>query len=336
MPRKWLNVFVWGICALIGLATIYGLSNVLSSRPTDDNLFRLTNEVLWAAGPLIIALLAALIITRQPGNSIGWLLLIMASSLPLSMAIDRYLGSFGANAPPPTLLNLTLTMFYGISWLPLIFPLVLIVLLFPTGKPPSPRWKWLAAAILMLFFTFIFIATFAKEYPDINNNLWTLLNPIGFIDLQTLEAIVLPWQIGLGIVTVLSLVSLFVRYRTANAIERTQIKWVLYACGIFVTVYVPGLLTSISDSHGLANDIFNLVLILAILAIPAAIVVAILRYRLWDIDLIIRRTLLYGALTGLLALVFFGLVIVLQQILGGVTQSENSPLAIVLSTLAIA
>jgi len=188
----------------------------------------------------------------------------------------------------------------------------------------------------MLFFTFIFIATFAKEYPDINNNLWTLLNPIGFIDLQTLEAIVLPWQIGLGIVTVLSLVSLFVRYRTANAIERTQIKWVLYACGIFVTVYVPGLLTSISDSHGLANDIFNLVLILAILAIPAAIVVAILRYRLWDIDLIIRRTLLYGALTGLLALVFFGLVIVLQQILGGVTQSENSPLAIVLSTLAIA
>jgi hypothetical protein len=168
------------------------------------------------------------------------------------------------------------------------------------------------------------------------NDLWTLPNPIGFINEETLNALVLPWQIGLGITTVLALVSLFVRFRAADAVERTQIKWVLFACGVFAVVYVPGLFSSISDSVGLANDIYNLVLILVILAIPAAIAVAILRYRLWDIDVIIRKTLLYGALTGLLALVFFGLVIVLQQILGGVTQSENSPLAIVLSTLAIA
>jgi hypothetical protein len=144
----------------------------------------------------------------------------------------------------------------------------------------------------------------------------------------------MPWLIGLIVLTLLCAAAPFVRYRRATGVEREQIKWLFYACGLFAIVYVPsGLDLGGTDTY--LEGILGVLFTLAIMAIPAAIAVAILRYRLYDIDVIIRKTLVYGALTGLLALVYFGSVVLLQGLFEALT-GQSSPIIIVISTLLIA
>jgi hypothetical protein len=132
----------------------------------------------------------------------------------------------------------------------------------------------------------------------------------------------------------LCLAAPFVRYRRSVGVERKQIKWLFYACGLFVIVFVPGLV--ISDLAGtLLNDVWSVLYVLAIMAVPVAIAVAVLRYRLYDIDVIIRKTLVYAVLTGLLAMVYLGSVVLLQAVFETIT-GQRSPVVIVISTLLIA
>jgi hypothetical protein len=160
-----------------------------------------------------------------------------------------------------------------------------------------------------------------------------LPNPIGFITDEVASPTVTVWFLGLVIIAILSVVSLFVRYRRAREIERQQIKWLLYAAVLFVLIYsVTGLP---SDSSSPLTSILNFLSDLTLLAIPIAIAIAILRYRLYDIDILIRRTLQYSLLTGLLALVYFGSVVLLQGLLSTFDE-QASPLVIVVSTLLTA
>jgi hypothetical protein len=168
------------------------------------------------------------------------------------------------------------------------------------------------------------------------NYTWRLPNPIGFIPPGSLEgSFLVVWGIGLVTVVLASVVSLFVRYRRAQAIERQQIKWLLYAGAVFAVVYSTLLIVN----SGLGDDSIsgwtNLLLVLSILAFPVAIAIAILRYQLFDIDVIIRKTLVYAALTGLLALVYLGSVVLLQSIFEAVSGQESA-ISIVVSTLLIA
>ena len=128
----------------------------------------------------------------------------------------------------------------------------------------------------------------------------------------------------------LCMVSIVLRYRRAAGVERKQINWLLYAVSLFATfyaIYIP--------FQAWGPGFWGLFLDLFFMAIPLAIGIAVLRYRLYDIDLIIRRTLQYTLLTGLLALVYFGSVVVLQNVIESLT-GEQSPVVIVFSTLTIA
>jgi hypothetical protein len=158
---------------------------------------------------------------------------------------------------------------------------------------------------------------------------WTVPNPIGIASLEFSMPV---WIALLLTFVVGSVASLFVRFRRADPVERSQLKWLLYAGGVFLVVYAGAGFGA--DMGG--SDIFEVALFLSILSLPVAIAVAILRYRLYDIDVVIRKTLLYSALTALLALVYFGSVILLQQLFGALTGVEQSTLAVVISTLAIA
>jgi hypothetical protein len=223
----------------------------------------------------------------------------------------------------------------GWGWVLLIFPLLSIPLLFPTGRPPSPRWRWvLWMGVGMLVF-FTFVATFAKEWGFIEGYEWAVQNPIGFVSQEWFNTYFgVPWSIALAALTVLSVLSLFVRYKGAGILEREQIKWLLYACAIFILFYLPGIW--ISDRQDTVNVIWSLLFVLGILTIPLSIAVAILRYRLYDIDVIIRRTLVYGGLTATLALIYFGGIVLLQGLLATFTGESRSEVVTVVTTLAIA
>jgi hypothetical protein len=138
---------------------------------------------------------------------------------------------------------------------------------------------------------------------------------------------------------VLCVASLFVRYRRAGAVERTQLRWLLYACGLFLVVYLPAgtSLTETPTGEPTAFGVMvNIGFSLTTTAIPIAIAIAILRYRLWDIDVVIRRTLIYSVLSAVLALTYFGSVLVLENISRYFTGDGQNGLVVVLSTLAIA
>jgi len=132
-------------------------------------------------------------------------------------------------------------------------------------------------------------------------------------------------------------VALFVRYRRANDTEREQIKWLLYACAVFLVVYVGGFVSGLGGTASFGGYIWGVFFGLSVITLPAAIGIAVLRYRLYDIDLLINRTLVYGSLTAILAGVYFGSVTVTQALFSILTDQQELPqLIVVTSTLLIA
>jgi len=317
-------------CLGIGLLQSLIWEIHLAASPTPYDVMQ-----QWVWGfifPLVFSGLGALIITRTPGNKVGWLLMISALGgvNPASTIL--------ANLPIPTHVTpglFLLLWLEGWSWIPVIFSIFLIPLYFPTGRPPSARWNWVSRLAIGMWLFFILVAPFIEPLVPLNEA-WTLPNPIGFIPMDVVNGpFMIVWSIGLVTVVGSSVVSLYVRYRRAQEVERQQIKWLLYAGALFVAVYVLGLFT-LSTNEPTFDVLSNLMFNAAILALPAAIAVAILRYRLYDIDIIIRRTLQYTLLTGLLALVYFGSVLLLQNLVQSMTGQSNSPIVIVISTLGIA
>ncbi len=124
------------------------------------------------------------------------------------------------------------------------------------------------------------------------------------------------------------------RYRRVSTLgERQQTKWFLFGFGLIVALIPMGIYTGITGRDGFLSDVTDVALWMPLYF---GLAIAILRYRLWDIDVIIRKTLVYTALTALLALIYFGGVVLLQRLFGALTGVAQSPLAVVVSTLAIA
>ncbi len=324
MKSRRVSWIAWGLFGMICIVTALQIIYKYIILGFEGSPVKLVGELLVDLSPFVFGFLAVLIITNQSRNIIGWLFMIPAYFIIVAGPAEIYLRTFGTKAPPANLLNLLMAWVTGWGWIMLIFPILFILLLFPTGRLPSPRWRWIIPFGVVWCGLFIFIGTFTAT-------LGPFQNPIGFLSETFTETLMTPWVLGLGIFTLLCFVSLFVRYRRANAAEREQIKWVFYSGGIFAFFYALNLPVA-----GDPSDLAVLLLFLFLLAIPTTITIAILRYRLWDIDVIIRRTLLYAALTALLGLVYFGIVVVLQDLFGRATGEENSPLAIVISTLVIA
>ena len=270
----------------------------------------------------------ALIVARQLRNTVGWLLLMEGSLVFLYPLVSYFENLPVPPAEPSGAFALGL-WFANWSWLLLIFPLLMIALHFPTGRPPSPRWNWLRVLAAGLVAFFMLVTALA---PELNGpgepTPWRIPNPIGVVNLEFLLPV---WIALLLMLAVASVASLFVRYRRGARTERSQIKWLLYAGTLFLVVYVQAFV--FNNVSG--TDAFSVALNLSILTLPIAIAIAILRYKLYDIDLVIRRTLVYAIVTALLALVFYGGVILLQRLFTGVS-GQASPIAIVASTLVIA
>jgi len=321
-------ILAWLLCLLcITGATVTLVLWLIDSGAQLGLLERVSAIIGWNWGiPVVFSALAALLITRRPHNRVGWLLMLPAIALVVSNSLDLFLVT-----PPPAL-----TLGYWLliwvdswHWLFVILPIFLIQLHFPSGRPPTPRWNWvnwLAIGLGLFFIVLSAIFETVGPFP----------NPIGFVPEAVVNGpILIIWGLALVTMAAASFISLFVRYRRSQIVERQQIKWLLFAGGVLVLVYAVVYFVTDPDAPDFASGWPNLLLALSILALPVAITIAILRYRLFDIDVIIRKTAVYAVITALLALVYFGLIILLQSIFEA-ASGEQSPITIVVSTLVIA
>jgi hypothetical protein len=324
---------VWSLYGLITCLVIVASGAGLLNRDGPNYTLRLASDALITiATPLVFAAVAALIISRQPRNTIGWLLTVVVGAYLVGEPLENYVDHLASSSPTPTLPLLLAVWFSNWNWLLLIFSLLLILLLFPTGYPPTPRWRWVGVAAIAWGTLFVLMETLSQQFtaPGI-----ALDNPIGVLGEGTVERLSGVWVVGLLALLAACALSLFIRYRRANDTEREQIKWLLYACAVFVVVFVGGNGGGIAGSNSLGGYVWAILFGLSLLMFPAAIGIAVLRYRLYDIDVVINRTLVYVPLSVTLIALYFGGIVVLQRLFLTLTGGQST-LAVVASTLVIA
>ncbi|MEJ2352454.1 MAG: hypothetical protein P8Y03_21935 [Anaerolineales bacterium] len=324
-------IFAWIFFGLIFATNLVAIVYYLT-RPVGEGVP--LYQLMFPLVPVLFALVGALITSRQPGNMIG--LVMMLPGLSFAFFLEAVAPYTSGYYPPPSTHSiwfLIVLWFSNWDWLLLVLPVVFIMLLFPTGRLLSPRWKWVVYLGLWIVAALVFLITFSEELaPNVEPIPWSVPNPIGFIKPGWFDVISAPYLVLFPIWILLCAVSLFLRFRRARGVEREQIKWLFYAGAIFVVFYMPAF---IGNTYSQAENFLNLLLPIGMSTLPIGIAIAILRYRLYDIDLIIRKTLQYALLTGLLVLVYFGSVVLLQSLVENLSGGQSA-LAIVLSTLTIA
>jgi hypothetical protein len=269
-------------------------------------------------------LVGALIIWQQPGNTLGWVLTAVGLLASWGASADAY-ADLASDENLLYLVSVWISLWY---WYPLLgLTLIFTPLLFPDGRPPSPRWRLVAWGATLALALVTFLAAFREriEFPGLSMD-----NPVGIHGIEDPEKSTLG-TVLLGsfvLFLVLALASVVVRYIRSGGVQRQQIKWLLLATALSALMVFFEEITGIELNTEIPFAI-------SIALFPAAIAVAIFRYRLYDIDVIINRALVYGSLTAMLALVYVGGVVGLQYAFRALTGGE-SQLAVVASTLAIA
>ncbi len=274
---------------------------------------------------------------KQPRNRIGWLWLVIGLTFAFS-SLSQGL-KYHANSTSPvhySSLLFTMLLFSETTYIIRFICYMLMMLWFPDGKPPAPRWRLLHGWAVVSFISLI-LDLFAQKVPwsnlnGIGGDAPLVDNPIGFLPTAlniyaVLSAIGFLSIVGMSLIAVLAM---WLRYRSAGQQVRTQIKWFVVGGAI----YAAGFLASIvllDYSTFLPGILYNV----SILPLYLAVGIAITRYQLYDIDIIIRKTLQYALVTALLALVYFGGVTLLQRLFTSLS-GQQSPVAVVLSTLLIA
>jgi hypothetical protein len=284
--------------------------------------------------------IGAIIASRLPNHPIGWI----CCAIGFTGAVEHFSGEYAVYAllarPEALVGGKAMLWIQNWFWIPLFGLIVFLLLLFPNGRLPSDRWRpfaWLSAAVTLMG------AALAAISPDVgldvlgstdNRHIYiSLPNPLGIEGLPNLFRPVQILVLALGPIAAASVV---VGRRKARGVERQQIKWLLYAGAMFfVGIFLKNTIFSALGGVPWGMWVGNLLVAVGGLGGPIAIGIAILRYRLYDIDRIINRTLVYGALTVVLVAVYFGGIVVMQRTFVALT-GQKSTLAVVASTLLIA
>jgi hypothetical protein len=325
--------FAWSVCA--AALMIFGSSLLLVflgwSTPLPKGWVPWQGQIISTVGFMGAPILGGLIASRRPENLYGWLWLGLGLSAALVQLADSYAAYALVVEPGSLPAPRTVSQVLGMGWGMGIIVLPFLLLLFPTGRLPSRRWRPVAWAVLVagtvLLISGLFVAGESGIVP--------FENPLGVGGVvgEALFFVTVAVVFAIFFAIILSALSLVFRYRRASGIERPQIKWFAYAAVLFGGSLVFGGFLG-QDLPGVWDALFETV---TFIPLYIAVGVAILRYRLYDIDVIINRTLVYGALTAMLAAVYFGGVATTQAIFRTLTGQEQQPqLAIVISTLLIA
>lgn len=284
------------------------------------------------------AIVGALIVSRHPWHPVGWLWLFITFSFGRDHFVWGY-AYYGYFTHPDSLpgVKAAIVLLYGLGRGSMgIAGITLLLLLFPTGKPLSSGWlviAWITISVAIIAIPLraltpdpIGYFPFPTDLLNASETVQIVLNQLRrFLTIGTLQCFLA------------AMISLIIRLIRSRGVERQQLKWFVYSAAFlppafFLIFMARSQQALISNWTFLLGPIFG---VTASLGMAAASAIAIFRYRLYDIDIIINRTVVYGLLTGTLALIYFSSVLLLQQIFQTLT-GQGSPLVIVMSTLIIA
>jgi hypothetical protein len=329
-PRWWAAGLAWAVWALtlLALPATAWLDHLLRQGGKPELTILSASSIPLVAAAISAATVGAVLAARRPRHPVGWLLLALGLSLTLHDLTYSY-TRYGLVARPGTLpaagYLAGFTNGIVLSW---ISCAGFVLLLTPTGSLPSPRWRWwariaAAASLVWLLGSVVHPAPLYPEYPAIGNPLAVPALPRGLLDA------VMP---AAGVIVLAALVvgavSLVGRFRRARGVERQQLRWLAWGAAVAaVALPVAMVGLALQDSF----TVVNVALGVCAAVLPLATGASILRYRLYDLDRIISRTLAYGLLTVLLGLGYAGVVLGLGRLL-----PQGSNLVVAGATLAVA
>src|SRR5829696_4497532 len=323
----WLAWSLWGLALTLTALGLLLLALILSHPNTHVYDYWFNNTLM-----VIDVTVGAIVASRTPENPIGWLLFLSGLATSISHFSAQY-AIYALSARPDSL-PAGEAFAWIVTWiLPIMIGLgVFTILLFPTGRLPSRRWRWLG----WLTIAFVFVGAISGAFsPGPVDGLGPLRNPLG------IEGFTYGYKVVLypmaPFLFAASALSVFVRLRRATGVERQQIKWFAYTAGLTAIAIVLRIIVVAVDVPVWVERAEFAVFTAAGTANTVSIGIAILRYRLYDIDIIINRTLVYGSLTAILAGVYFGSVTATQALFSILTDQQELPqVVVVTSTLLIA
>ena len=336
--RRRPQVLAWcTVLILVAALVLLGL-NAGNLKPA-----QLGFEMVLAAAVLLYAGTGLLLGRRVPGNAIGWLLAVIGLFLAGELCAEQY-AVYGLVTSPGSLGPLPAVRVIGWCSVELtslaIFAVLCLLLLFPDGRLPSPRWR-----PVRLAFGVILLAVLVSQMQAgqvISGGLTDALdkthaydNPIGIIPQRGWGAGFVAAAVLLTVAAALtSVAAVFARRRSASAERRKQLQWLGYVGAVtlgLIAVLLLGVIFGGNGPQWIGNLLWIVCVLTPVTGIPAACVVAVLRYRLYDIDRLISRTLSYAVVTGTLVAVYVGLVVLATRVL-----PLHTPVAVAGSTLVAA
>jgi signal transduction histidine kinase len=297
-----------------------------------DRLSGYQNDYFFALILLAFPIVGFIVLQKRPRNTLGWLMLAMG--VPAALPLQDYAEYALVKGFPGATVGLALS---EPTWVPFIGISGFLLLLFPDGHLPTPRWRWFGwlcgIGLVLLSFVVLFgSGTFGDiGHPEIQN-------PWGLKALDALGGWIYVTTIFAPLVVVGGAVAVFRRLRRAtDTVEREQLRWLAWAAvliaGTYVFAFIPELIFGSETSNW--NDAFATIAVASFVLIPITIGIAILRYRLYDIDVVIRKTVVFAVLAGFIAVVYIAIVAGISVVVSSVSSTVASAIAAAVVALAI-
>lgn len=336
--ERWLVPAAWALVALSLAATATTGVILAASQPPGRVVAHLAMDV----SILAFVVVGILIVRRRPHQLVGWLCLGLGTFFTLSLLSQVYadhtlLHDPGSLPGGPWLVLLG-------NWLmepAIVLGIVLLPALFPTGTPASPRWRWVVRAGLGLLPLLVVTAPFVEDElrvwpPDATEPVVVGTNPFLTVPgAGVLQVVGTAAFMAIFLLMPFAVASLIGRFRRATGVERQQLRW-FRASLCLVAALVASLFLLAVLPFEVSDDVLDPIFAVAVTAVPVSIGVAVSRYRLYDIDRVVSRTLAYAVVTAVLLALYVGTTLALGSAFRVVTGEEGSDLVVAASTLLVA